>query len=53
MRRNLEIELSKTLIFAPRPIADLAANSPTVPAPIITTSIGGTPLILPSKSPLP
>ena len=53
MQRNLVRELSNTLTFAPSPIADLAANSPTVPAPIITTSVGGTPLILPNKSPFP
>ena len=40
-------------MFAPKPKADLAANSPTVPAPIITTSVGGTPLILPNNSPFP
>ena len=36
MQRNLVIELSNTFTLAPKPIADLAANSPTVPAPIIT-----------------
>ena len=50
---SLVMELSKTFTFAPIPIAERAANSPTVPAPIITTSTGGTPLILPNISPLP
>ncbi len=52
-RRNFVIELSKILTRAPRPIADLAANSPTVPAPKITTSEGGTPPIFPNNKPLP
>ena len=49
---NLVKELSNTLTFAPKPNADLVANSPTVPAPIITTSTGGTPLIFPNSIPL-
>jgi len=52
-QRNLVIELSKTLTLAPNPMALRAANSPTVPAPIITTSMGGTPLIFPNSSPFP
>ena len=52
-RRNLDNELSKTLTEAPKPIADRAANSPTVPAPIITTSVGVTPAIPPNNNPLP
>ena len=40
--------LSNTFTLAPKPIADLAANSPTVPAPIITTSVGVTPDIPPN-----
>ena len=51
--RNLVIELSKTFTLAPSPTAVLAANSPTVPAPRITTSVGGTPVILPNNNPLP
>ena len=47
------IELSNIFTFAPKPIAERAANSPTVPAPIITTSVGGTPLMFPNISPLP
>ena len=47
------IELSKTLTLAPRPNAVLAANSPTVPAPNITTLEGGTPQILPNNRPFP
>src|SRR5690606_17779139 len=53
IRLNLVMELSKTLTLAPSPIALLAANSPTVPAPRITTSIGGTPHTLPNMSPFP
>lgn len=45
--RNLLIELSKTFTLAPSPIAVLAANSPTVPAPRMTTLVGGTPPIFP------
>jgi hypothetical protein len=41
--------LSKTFTDAPKPIADRAANSPTVPAPKITTSLGGTPVIFPKN----
>ena len=47
------IELSNTFTLAPKPSAVLAANSPTVPAPKITTSVGGTPVILPSNNPFP
>ena len=50
---SLVIELSKTFTFAPIPIADRAANSPTVPAPMMTTSTGGTPLMFPNINPLP
>ncbi|MNR15684.1 hypothetical protein D3C85_1322360 [compost metagenome] len=52
-RRSLVIELSKTFTFAPKPMAVFAANSPTVPAPRITTSVGGTPVMFPNKSPFP
>ena len=52
-RTNLVRELSKILILAPRPRAERAANSPTVPAPRMTTSIGGTPLIFPNINPFP
>ena len=45
--------MSKTFTLAPKPSADLAANSPTLPAPKITTSVGGTPPILPNRRPLP
>jgi hypothetical protein len=40
----------KTFTLAPSPIAVLAANSPTVPAPKITTSVG-TPFMLPNSNP--
>ena len=52
-RRSFVIELSKTFTLAPSPIAVLAANYPTVPAPKITTSVGGTPVMLPNSSPFP
>ncbi len=52
-RLNLVIELSNTFTLAPNPNAVLAAYSATVPAPNITTSVGGTPVIFPNKSPLP
>ena len=51
--RSLVIELSNTFTFAPKPIAVFAANSPTVPAPKITTSVGGTPVMFPKSNPLP
>ena len=47
------IELSKTFTFAPKPIAVFAANSPTVPAPKMTTSVGGTPVMFPKSKPFP
>ena len=47
------MELSKTFTSAPKASAVLAAYSPTVPAPKITISVGGTPVIPPSISPLP
>ena len=49
----MDKELSNTLTEAPNPIADRAANSPTVPAPIMTTSVGVTPAIPPNNKPLP
>ena len=50
---NLVIELSKMVILAPSPAADLAANSATVPAPRITTFVDITPEIPPSNIPFP
>ena len=50
-RRSLERELSKTFTLAPKPIAALVANSPTIPAPKITTSVGRTPVIPPNIKP--
>ena len=52
-RLNLVTELSNTLTLAPKPKAVRAANSPTVPAPRITTSVGATPVILPNNNPFP
>ena len=49
---NFESELSKTRMLAPNPPAALVANSPTIPAPIITTSVGLTPVIPPNIKPL-
>src|SRR5690606_31542735 len=43
--RNRYTELSNTLTCAPRAIAARAAYSPTVPAPIMTISVGGTPVM--------
>ena len=48
---NLDKELSKTFTLAPRPMAAFVANSPTIPAPRITTSVGRTPVIPPSINP--
>ena len=45
MQRNLVIELSNTFTEAPNPNAERVAYSLTVPAPIITTSVGLTPAI--------
>lgn len=50
-RRNFVIELSKTFTWAPNPKAVLARYSPTVPAPMITTLVGGTPVIFPKSKP--
>ena len=47
------IELSKTFTKAPRPMAERAANSATVPAPMITTSEGLMPVNPPNIFPLP
>lgn len=49
---NLDKELSKTLTLAPKPMAAFVANSPTIPAPKTTTSVGRTPVIPPSIKPL-
>ena len=45
--------LSNTLTEAPRASAVRVANSPTTPAPIMITFVGGIPLIPPNKTPLP
>ena len=50
--RSFESELSKTFTFAPNPKAAFVANSPTIPAPKITTSVGRTPVIPPNIKPL-
>ena len=52
-RRNFVIELSKTFTLAPKLKAVLTAYSATVPAPKITTSVGGTPVIFPKSKPFP
>ena len=51
--RNRATELSNTLTTAPNAIAERAAYSATVPAPIITTRVGLTPGIPPMRRPLP
>ena len=45
--------LSNIFTLAPMANAVLAAYSPTIPAPIIITFVGGIPLIPPTKTPLP
>ena len=45
--------VSNTFTLAPRPSAARVANSPTVPAPITTTSVGATPEMPPSIRPGP
>src|SRR5690606_37395480 len=45
--RKRYTELSKTFTCAPNAIAVRAAYSPTVPAPIMTISVGGTPVTPP------
>ena len=50
---NKRLGLSNTCISTPKPIAALAANSVTVPAPMITTLVGETPVTPPSTIPCP
>src|SRR5690606_2756863 len=52
-RRNRYIELSNTFTCAPNAMAVRAANSPTVPAPRMTISVGGTPVTPPNINPFP
>src|SRR5690606_11641351 len=49
--RKRYTELSNTFTCAPKAIAVRAAYSPTVPAPIITISVGGTPVTPPTLIP--
>ena len=46
-------EMSKTVTWAPRPRAILAALAPTTPAPMMTTAAGDTPGTPPSRMPRP
>jgi hypothetical protein len=53
VRRNADIERSTTVTFAPIPTAMRAVFEPTIPAPSMRMSAGGTPGTPPNKMPRP